>query len=52
MYTYLQYLDKYLINSYRQYLDNTLCTVTGSICTVLYVQLPVVYGKYLMYSYR
>jgi len=38
--------------SYLQYLDNNLCTVTGSICKVLHVQLPAVSGQYLMYSYR
>ena len=38
--------------SYRQYMDSTLCTVTGCIWTVPYVQLPVVYGQYLMYSHR
>ena len=43
---------QYFMYSYRQYLDSTLCTVTGSIWTVPYVQLPAVSGQYLMYSYR
>jgi len=32
-------------------MDSTLCTVTGSIWTLPYVQLPALSGQYLMYSY-
>jgi len=32
-------------------MDNILCTVTGSIWTGLYEQLPAVTGQYLIYSY-
>jgi len=38
--------------SYLQCIGSTLCKVTGSNCTVPYVQLPAVYGQKLMYSYR
>ena len=34
--------------SYWQHLDSTLCTVTGGIWTVPYVQLPAVYGHYVV----
>jgi len=37
---------------YWQYMNSTLCTVTGSIWTVPNVKLLAVYGQYLMYIYR